>query len=265
MRITRALAALTFTAALALTGCSGGGSGADTLDGGQATSASDGGGSSLESDGGQDAASEADVDDVPEVVAEVNGEEISRDTFVESYEMQYQQAAMQQQTTGQEVDQDELKAQVADLLVDNELLKQAADDAGIEVSDEDVDAFLEETAQQNGLGSGDELISAMEQQGQDEEQIRSDAADQVQLDAYLEKEADITEPTDEELKEQYDQLVAQQESQSTGGDDSAQQEIPEFEEVKDQLAEQYTQQQKSEASQSIADDLREKGDVEIYL
>jgi hypothetical protein len=107
-----------------------------------------------------------------------------------------QQAAMQQQTTGQEVDQDELKAQVADLLVDNELLKQAADDAGIEVSDEDVDAFLEETAQQNGLGSGDELISAMEQQGQDEEQIRSDAADQVQLDAYLEKEADITEPTD---------------------------------------------------------------------
>lgn len=270
MRITRILATVSLAAALAVTGCdSGDDQGADSAGGPQPASQSDGGGDNPlgeqgEGEGGEQEAPEPDVEDVPDVVAEVNGEEISKDDFVASYESQFQQAAMQQQSTGEEVDQDELKKQVADLLVDNELLSQAAQDAGIEATDKDVDATLDEIAQQNQMGSADELISAMEQQGTDEKQIREDAANQYQLNEFISQEADVEEPSEKELKQQYDEMKEMQESQG-GGQGGEQQEVPPFEEVKDQLAEQATQQEESEAANKIAEDLREDADVTINL
>ena len=259
----RTLAAVTLTAGLALTGCSGdqaapsGGSDG----GGQPPAASDGGGAPAA--GGEDGAQqapEADVSDVPDVVATVNGEDITKDEFVPVYESQFQQMAMQQQTTGEQPDQAELKGQVAQQLVDNELLLQGAKDAGIEATDEDIDATLEEVASQNGLGSADEVVSALEQQGMSAEEIREDAASQFTLTAYIEQEADISEPTEEELKKQYEQLTAQQ---SQAGGDASQ--IPPFEEVKEQLAQQTVSQQQNEAATTLAAELREAGDVTINL
>lgn len=259
----RALAAITFSAAIALTGCSDdqaapeGGSD----QGGQPPAASDGGGAAP---GGEQGAApevpEADLSDVPDVVATVNGEEITKEEFSSVYEGQLQQMAMQQQTTGEEVDQAALKEQVANQLVDNELLLQGATDAGIEPSKADVDATLEDIAKQNGLGSADEVVSALGEQGISEEQVREDAASQFKLTAFIEQEAEVEEPTDEELKQQYDAMVEQQ--SATGGDSS---QIPPFEEVKEQLAEQATTQQQNEAATSLAEGLRESGDVTINL
>ena len=266
----RTLAALTFTAALALTGCSddqaasSGGSDA----GGQPPAASDGGGGPLAGgEGGAQQPPEADVSDVPDVVATVNGQEITKDEFISVYESQFQQMAMQQQTTGEEVDEAALKDQVANQLVDNQLLLQGATDAGIEATDADVDATLEEIAQQNGLGSADEVVSALEQQGMSEEDVRKDAASQFTLTTFIEQESDIQEPTDEELQAQYDQLVEQQ-SQGGGQQpqgDGQQPEVPPFEEVKEQLAQQTITQQQNEAAGTIAAELREAGDVTINL
>ncbi|WP_193103230.1 SurA N-terminal domain-containing protein [Brachybacterium sp. FME24] len=256
-------AAVSFAAIVALTGCSddqAAPTGASD-GGGQPPAASDGGGSPLAgSDGGGQAAPEADVSDVPDVVAEVNGEKIAKDEFVTAYESQFQQAAMQQQSTGQEVDQTELKKQVANQLVDNRLLQQAAGDAGIEATDADIDATLEEIAAQNNMGSADEVIAALEQQGMSEEDVRSDAASQFTLTTFIEQEADVKEPTDEELKAQYDELVAQQ--SQAGGQQS---EVPPFEEVKDQLAQQAVSQQQNEAATEIASGLREQGDVTVNI
>ena len=259
----RTLAAVTLTAGLALTGCSGdqaapsGGSDG----GGQPPAASDGGGApAAGGEGGAQQAPEVDVSDVPDVVATVNGEDITKDEFVPVYESQFQQMAMQQQTTGEQPDQAELKGQVAQQLVDNELLLQGAKDAGIEATDEDIDATLEEVASQNGLGSADEVVSALEQQGMSAEEIREDAASQFTLTAYIEQEADISEPTEEELKKQYEQLTAQQ---SQAGGDASQ--IPPFEEVKEQLAQQTISQQQNEAATTLAAELREAGDVTINL
>ena len=256
----RTLAALTLTAALGLTAaCSGGQD--------DPSQASDGGGQAAASDSGGAAAGdqqmpEADVSDVPDVVAEVNGEEVTKDEFVQTYESQFQQLMMQQQQSGAgtEVDQDELKSQVAEQLVNNELLRQGAADAGIEASDEDVDTTLDEIAQQSGLDSGDEVVSALEQQGIDEKQVREDAASQFAITSYIEKEADVSEPSEEELKEQYDAMVEQQ---SQAGASS--EEMPSFDEVKDQLAEQATTQQQNEAATELAGSLRESGDVTINL
>lgn len=254
-KLRNSFVAVSFAAVLALTGCSD--------DEAAQSGASDGGGAQpAASDGGgaQQAAPEADVSDVPDVVAEVNGEKVTKEDFVPAYEAQFQQAAMQQQQTGQETDQAAMKKQVAEQLVNNELLQQGAADAGIKATDKDIDATLEEIAAQNGMKSSDEVIKALEQQGMKEKDVRADAASQFALTAYVEQESDIKEPTDEELKAQYDQLVEQQ--SQAGGQQS---EVPPFEEVKEQLAQQTVSQQQGEAATELAADLREKGDVTINL
>jgi peptidyl-prolyl cis-trans isomerase SurA len=264
--IRRSLAAVSFAAVVALAGCTGSddptGSGAS--DGGGPAAApertpfvSDGGGEQAAPD---QAAPEADVSDVPDVVATVNGEEITREEFVPVYETQFQQLAMQQQATGEEVDQTSLKQQTAEQLVGNELLQQGAAAAGIEPAPEEIDAFLEDTAAQSGMGSVDELIQTLEQQGMTEEEIRADATTQVQITTFVEQETDIAEPSEEELQAQYDQMVAQQ---SQAGGDSSQ--IPPFEEVRDQLAQQAMTQQQNEAANQLAAELREAGDVTVNL
>lgn len=260
----RTLAALTFTAAIALTGCTddpGATSGASD-GGGQAPAASDGGGSPLAGGQGgeQPQMPEADVSDVPDVVATVNDEEITKDEFTSIYESRFQQMAMQQQTTGEEVDQAALKEEVANQLVDNRLLLQGAADAGIEPTDEDIDATLEKIAQQNGMSTADEVVAALEQQGMSEEDVRKDAASQYRLTAFIEQEAEITPPGDDELKQQYDAMVQQQEQ--TGGDTS---QVPPFEEVKEQIAQQAVTQQQNEAATTMAAELRETGDVTVHL
>lgn len=262
MKIKHTLAALSLAAVVTLAGCSGGGEEGDPAaqPGGQ-PAASDGGG---QQPGGE--MPEADVSDVPDVVAEVNGEEISKEDFIAFYEPQFQQQAMAAQQGGQEMDETQLKTQVAEQLVDNRLLVQAAEDAGIDATDEDVDAVLEEVAQQNGMGSADEVITALEEQGQAEEDIREDAATQHLLDTYIAQEADIAEPSDEELKTQYEEMKKQSEEQqgATGGG-GEQAEIPPFEEVRDQLADQAVAEQENEVAMQKVEELRESADVTLHV
>src|SRR5699024_12112908 len=58
--------------------------------------------------------------DIPEVVAEVNGEKITKDDFVPLFETQYQQMQAQAQQSGQPVDEKDLKKQTAENLVSTE-------------------------------------------------------------------------------------------------------------------------------------------------
>lgn len=245
MSISRVLVAGSLVGALALAGCS---AGADDVE---------------ETPAPTDAASNApepDLDGVPDVVAVVNDEEITLDHFTEAYEPQLQQATMMaQQQSGEPVDQDQLKVQVADMLVNTTLLTQAATESGIETSDKDVDEMLKSLAEQNGLGSIDEVVAAFKEQGIDEKSLREDAADQVQIDAYVETETDVQPPSDDELRKQYDQMVEQAKQQGSEG------EIPKFADVKKQLADQAVAQEQNAAVQDIVTKLREEGDVTVNL
>src|SRR5699024_9226548 len=163
---------------------------------------------------------------------------------------------------GGEVDQDELKQQVLDSLVGNRLLVQAAQDAGIKASDEDINDTLKDIAQQNGLGSVDEVISALGDQGVSEDKVRSDAASQYEVTTFIHKKADISEPSDKELRQQYDQMVEQMGGgQGDQGGEDSQSQVPPFDQVRDQLAQQAVQQEENEAVQGILKDLRAAADV----
>lgn len=206
-----------------------------------------------------ESAPEAELGDLPEVVAVVNGEEIGLAEFTEAYETQLGQAEAMQQQSGQEVDQEQVKQQTAELLVNNRLLTQAAADDGIKATEKGTEKVLKELAEQAGLGSVDEVFSAFDEQGVSEEQVREDAAGQFVIDEYVEKKTDVAEPTDEELKKQYDGLVAQ--SKEAGGEA----EVPAFDEIKDQLKQQTVSQDRNAQIQKVVDGLRESGDVEIKI
>lgn len=251
-------------------GDSGDGDGAGGADSAQTSDAGDGateGPDAAAGTAGPDAAgaTEAapDLSDVPEVVAEVNGAEITKEDFAAQYEASFQQAQLQAQMTGQPVDEAALKEQTVQGMVSNELLLQAADEAELTASEEDITAELDELAASNGLGSGEEFVTALEEQGMTAEEVNDEVEKKIKVDQLIEKDAAPEEPSEEEIKELYDTLVDQQGGGGTesGGDGG----MPAYEDVKEQLAEQVKGEKENQAIQALVEELRADADITIHL
>lgn len=201
---------------------------------------------------------EPDLEGIPEIVAEVNGKEIPKEEFEMAYSSQFQQAAMQSQMSGQEVDQTELKKQLAESMVGQELLIQEADNRKLTASQEKVDQTLDELVAQNGLESKEQLMTALEEQGVAEDEVMSQLETQVKVDQLIAEESGNAKATDEELKALYEQVKTQQEQ--SGGE-----ELPAFEELKPDLEAQVKMQKEGQAAQALVAKLRESADVTINL
>lgn len=241
-----ALGAGLTAALLALTACGGDGAADDEQ-------------SSAPSESSQ---AEAEVEGVPEVVAEVNGEEITREEFTLVYRAQLQQAEAQAQTSGQAPDEDALKQQTAQGLVDTELLRQEAGERGIEASDEAVEDELASVAADNQLGSVQALLDALEEQGTSEEQARGQAQTQLLVEGLVADEAGgEIEPTERELRTLYRQVKQQQEQAGEQGGQA----IPPFAEVRGQLEEQAVSQEQGRVAQALVEELTEDADITINL
>ena len=248
------LGLVTAAAMLTLSACGGGDS--DSADAGKDASSS-----ASPSDGADaSAGAEPDLEGIPDVVAEVNGEEVTKEEFTPIYEAAFQQAAMQAQMSGEAPDEEALKKQTVDDLVDTELLVQEADARGLSVSDEDIDAELSDLAQQNQMGSAEELLAAVEKQGVTEEQARSQVETQVLVEQLVADEDGSAEPTEKELRAIYAQAKQQQAQSGQTG-----QKIPSFAEVRDQIEEQARSQQVGEVAQALVDGLRKDADITVNL
>ncbi|MGO2862341.1 MAG: SurA N-terminal domain-containing protein [Brevibacterium sp.] len=200
------------------------------------------------------------TDDIPDVVAEVNGDKITKDDFVPLYETQYQQMQMQSQQSGQQVDEDQLKTQTAENLVSTKLLTQEADKRDIKVSDKDIDKALEESAKSSQMSKND-FLKAMKDQGMDEKKVNSEMANQLKIEDLITDEYGEFKVTGEEIGQAYEQAKTQQEQMAQQG--GQQQEVPELEEMRPQLEEQVKSQKSTEATQKFAEKLRKQGDVTI--
>lgn len=261
-RTRTAIGALSVAAVLALSAC--GGSDSSDSDAGKdaSSSASPSADSSESSEGSEDAAEgpQPDLDAIPDVVAEVNGEEVTKEEFVPIYEAAFQQAAAQAQMGGEGPDEEALRKQTADNLVDTELLLQEAESRGLEVSDEDVDAELADLAEQNGMASAEELLKAVEEQGVTADQAREQVETQAMVEQLVADENGPIEPTDQELRKIYAQAKKQQAAAGGGG-----QEFPPFAQVRDQLEEQAMSQETGRVATALVDDLRKDADITINL
>ena len=232
----------------------------DSDAGKDATSSGSPSASGSEGADGASAGPQPDLDAIPDVVAEVNGEQVTKEEFVPIYEAAFQQAAAQAQMGGEDPDEEALRKQTADNLVDTELLMQEAESRGLEVSDEAVDAELTDLAEQNGMTSADELLKAVEAQGVSADQARQQVETQAMVEKLVEDENGSIEPTDKELRTLYAQVKKQQAASGGGG-----QEIPPFAQVRDQLAEQASSQEVGKVATALVKDLRKDADITINL
>ncbi|MHA7280840.1 SurA N-terminal domain-containing protein [Arthrobacter sp. MDT2-2] len=249
----RLLAAAFIGSAALLSACSGGEGSADS-----APASSAAGEPAAEASESAAALPEPDLADIPEVVAVVNGTEIGRDIFTTTYEGQFQQAAAS--AGGQDLDQAQLKTAVADNLVSTELLRQEAEQRGIEASPEALTAAIDTLLESSGLGSEAELRAAFAEQGIDDAAFDRQLSDQVKLDALIAEEAGDTAPTDQEIQDTYDAAVAQQ---AESGETATP--IPPLEDVRDQVEEQLSGEKLSTATQALIAELREGADITVNL
>lgn len=202
------------------------------------------------------------LDDIPNVVAEVNGEEIPKEDFEPAYVSQFQQMSMQAQMTGEEVDEEWLKEQTINSIIGTTLLVQESNARNYEASEEQVNDTLTELVDQYGFESEEELFSAFEEQGMSEEEVRDILQTEVKVDQLIQEEAGDTTPSEQEMQKAYDEMVAMQ-KQLSGDEEEI--DIPSFEEMKSDIEQQLIFEKEREATNQLIEQLREKADITIYL
>lgn len=179
-------------------------------------------------------------------VADVNGSEITGD----KYNALYPQVKMTLQQEGQDVsDQDQIKEFTINMLIEQELIKQAAEEEGIEVTEEEVESEFEMMEEQ----AGEELTTVLDQFQLSEEDFKAQINDDLITDRYMQEKFDV-EVTDEEVEEYYEQLVGE------AGD-----EIGELEEVEGPIRQQLTMSKTQEMLQAEVDELKEESDIETLI
>ena len=142
--------------------------------------------------------------ELPDVVARVNGEEITK-ADMEKYENQF--AASQgfdlTALTPELVTQ--LHNQALDALMSNILIKQAKDKAGIVATDEEINAQL--TTVKGQYEDDAKYQEALSGQGLTEEDLKKLIADDLAIQKYLDQTLDLKSvtATEEEIQDVYDQ------------------------------------------------------------
>ncbi|MCT1902778.1 SurA N-terminal domain-containing protein [Oceanobacillus sojae] len=146
--------------------------------------------------------------DEEEPVVSVNGEEVQGSAYNRAYPLV--KSVMFQ--SGQDVEDTEaLQDETIKFLVEQELIMQEANEAGVEVTDEEVQEELDamkETDEEQFQTTLDQLHLSEEQYA---EQLKFDLA----TGKYMEEEFDV-EVTDEEVEEMYDQMAEQSGDQEAG-------------------------------------------------
>ncbi len=195
---------------------------------------------------------EVDKVDADKVVATVNGEEIKGEDF----NALYSQSQMQYVQMGQEVPKDQLdqmKKQVAESMVGQELILQAAQEEDIEASD---DKIKEELAGiKEGYEDEKKFEAALEQSDMTMEDLEKEIAKNIQYTTYIDQKIEVDEVTEEEMKEYYDQAKEQGTSE----------EMPAYEDVKPQIKKGLEDEQKSKKTQELVEKLKEDADVKINI
>ena len=158
------------------------------------------------------------------------------------------------------VDESALQREVAENLVTVELLEREAEREGIEASEADVDRLAETLAAQNQLGSVEELFDLLAKQGLNEEQAREELTAQATIDAVIATEVGELTFTEDELRELYEAVLAQQEESG-----AAAEVIPPFEDVRDQLQQQATAQERSLIVEQLVASLRDEVELEFFV
>lgn len=204
-----------------------------------------------------------DMESIPDVIATVNGEDIQKDHYVALLE---QQTSMLQ-AQGMDLQSEEaanyinmIQDQVLQQLVNERVIIQAATDEGIEATEEEIDAELS-TFVSAQFESEEQFNEALEQEGVTIEEIRNNIAEYIKTEKYVEQNTTTEEISEDELQAAYDELVAMSEE----SEESAESDIPTFEEYRGELEAQLQNDQHQQQLAELVESLREESEITIHI
>lgn len=193
-----------------------------------------------------------DEGDPEEVVAAVNGNELTRAEFNRIRQQVLQNAQQQGMDLEDPNTVQQVNAQALDTLVNTELIRQAAVAAGVTVTDEEVDERYAQVVE--SVGGEEALAQSLEQLGLTEDSLRGDVEQELVVQAYLEQsiESDFS-ASDEEVQAFYDEL---------GGSEAG---LPPLEEVRGEIEQQLAMTEEQEVIEELLEELRAEAEVETMM
>ena len=186
-----------------------------------------------------------------EVVATVNGESIVSSDLDISVQQFSQAAAFQGVDISSPDAQAEIRNQALDVLVNTELLKQAAADKGLEVTEDEVSNRLSEIKTE--IGGEDILADRMKELGIDESKLQKDVHDELLIQKLLDGlflDADIN-VTEEEIASVYEN------ASGTVSD------LPALDEVREDVEAQIRASKEQEVIDKYLTELRSGADIQL--
>ena len=190
--------------------------------------------------------------ELPDVVARVNGEEVSR-AELELLEAQIAVGQQIELTALDSASPQQLQAQAIETLVSNALIRQAAQASGAVASEADVDAQI--TTIKGQFADEAQYQAALSAEGITESVLRSQIATDIAVGAYLEQTVDFDSVV---VSQEEINAVYQQEAAVTA-------ELPPLAEVRDQIEAFISQQKQRELVAALVQELRADAEVQILL
>jgi peptidyl-prolyl cis-trans isomerase SurA len=185
------------------------------------------------------------------VVANVNGE-VLRGGDLELSIGQLEQTAIAQGQNPQDPQiQTEIRELATEMLVNTTLLQQAAEEAGITVTAEQIEERIVQLETESG--GAEVLMARMEELDIDRSTFEADVRTELTIVALLDTVfagLDLS-ASDEEVSAVYEQAASSQEG------------VPPLEEVRDQVEAQVIQDKQQAAVDAYIDELRAAADIEI--
>lgn len=176
-----------------------------------------------------------------EVVAVINGDEVTGAV----YNLVYAQLKLQSSHTGEEVDNEEVKEATVESIIDREIVYQEAKEEGIDITEEEAETEFTTMKEENA----ETLQTLLDQYQITEDGFKEQLRFEITMNEYLTQEIEIS-ISDEEVQEFYDEAKAENE------------EIPEFDEVKDQIKANMREEKTILALQEKVDEVKESAEIE---
>lgn len=191
--------------------------------------------------------------ELPDVVAKVGGQEITKQEL---------QQAEAQILAGQQMDpssldaqtMEQIRVQALDGIISNNLLKQIASEADINVEAEAIDAQINNIKAQ--FTEEGQFESMLQQQNLTQEQLRELVSKDLEVQKYLEQTLGLLDISTSE--EEISQFYQEQSSAS-------EQELPPLEEVSEQIKTMLIQQKQQQVIMSHLQELKNNAEIEVLI
>jgi hypothetical protein len=188
------------------------------------------------------------------VVAIVNGQEIKG--------IEYNNALAQSQVGAQQQGQDptneetakQLKELTLNNLVGQVLLMQDIERLGYRASEEEITKELE--TEKARFDTNEAFEKALKDSNMTLEELKKQISDGVKVSQYIEKDLKVEEVKEEEIKKLYDSFTSSAEKSA---------DTPKYEDIKDMLKAQLTQQKLQEKIAPKVEELRKSAEVELKI